>query len=715
MSTDRRTFLKLLGTPAVAAAMPNSIAKLLAAPASGRTGTIADVEHVIILTQENRSFDHYFGTMRGVRGFADPRVMNMPSGNPVWQQPYGSGSLMPFRPPVQNLGLTFLSDPPHGWIDGHWAWNEGRYDRWAEAKGKGRMDPTWMTYHKRSDIPYHFALAEAFTICDAYHCSLMGPTDPNRYHMWTGWVGNNGTSGPNGNPSTGEGPVITNAELGYSWSSYPERLQRNGISWKIYQDTGVGLTADGYWGWTGDPYIGNYGDNSLLYLKQYQNAPDSSPLAKNARTGTTILSAGRDPNRLIDIFRDDVRRGKLPQVSWIAAPEAYTEHPNWPPNWGAWYVSQFIDILAANPDLFSKTVFIINFDEEGGFFDHMVPPTPPMSADHGKSTVSTAYEIFPGAVTSNGTVYQGGPYGFGVRVPMIVVSPWTKGGFVNSELFDHTSLIKFLEARFGLGNGDLFETNIAQWRRAVAGDLTSIFDFARPEAWRDIELPSTDAYLPPDFSLHPDYPVVPPASQSMPGQERGVRPARALPYRLNAYGRLLTGHGPFRVDFDNMGDATAVFQARSRNPADVPRSYTVEPGQHLDDTWGLGANGAYDVSVHGPNGFFRAFRGRAGDGAASLAVQGTELDSRTRIELTITNQGQRRVTVRVIDRYTEKTVDQILDRGEMLSRLWNVQRSSGWYELVVTVVEDPTFAYCVAGHVENGKDSISDPLMGGLI
>ena len=156
----------------------------------------------------------------------------------------------------------------------------GRYDQWIENKGIVAM-----TYHRRRDLPYHHALADAFTICDAYHCSVMGPTDPNRYHMFSGWVGNDGSAGPNGNPTTGEGPVITNAELGYGWSTYPERLQRNGISWKVYQDSGVGLNAEGFWGWTGDPFIGNYGDNSLLYFHQYQDAPDNSPLARRARTG----------------------------------------------------------------------------------------------------------------------------------------------------------------------------------------------------------------------------------------------------------------------------------------------------------------------------------------------------------------------------------------------------------------------------------------------
>src|SRR5215467_2368225 len=191
-NVDRRTFLALLGAPAVAAALPQSLDKALAIPAHSRSGTIDDVEHVVFLMQENRSFDHYFGTLRGVRGFADP---------------------------------------PHGWTDGHAAWNAGRFDQWVPNKGV-----TTMTFHTRKDLPYQFALADAFTVCDNYHCSVLGPTDPNRYHMWTGWVGNDGTGG---------GPVITNAEAGYDWSTYPERLERAGISWRIYQDSGIGLDAAG--------------------------------------------------------------------------------------------------------------------------------------------------------------------------------------------------------------------------------------------------------------------------------------------------------------------------------------------------------------------------------------------------------------------------------------------------------------------------------------
>ena len=233
-TSDRRNFLRLMGALTGAAALPESIGRALAIPANNRTGTIADVEHIVILMQENRSFDHYFGSLRGVRGFSDPHPVILRSGKSVWHQPYGASEVLPFHPTAPNLGLQFLEDLPHDWNSTHAAWNEGNYDQWVPNKGT-----TTMAHLTRQDIPFHYALADAFTICDAYHCSLMGPTDPNRYYMWTGYVGADGAGG---------GPVIDNAEKGYGWTTYPERLQAAGVSWKIYQDVGVGLTADGYWG-----------------------------------------------------------------------------------------------------------------------------------------------------------------------------------------------------------------------------------------------------------------------------------------------------------------------------------------------------------------------------------------------------------------------------------------------------------------------------------
>ena len=182
--------------------------------------------------------------------------------------------------------------------------------------------PSPLAHLTRLDIPYHYALADAFTVCDAYHCSLLGPTDPNRYHMWTGWTGNDGRAG---------GPAIDNSQSGFSWLTFPEVLGEAGISWKIYQDIGLGLNAAGNWGGTDDPYIGNYADNSLLHFSQFENAAPGTPLYENASTGTNIAVSGT----LFDIFRSDVLSNNLPQVSWVVAPEAYTEHPNWPANYGA--------------------------------------------------------------------------------------------------------------------------------------------------------------------------------------------------------------------------------------------------------------------------------------------------------------------------------------------------------------------------------------------
>jgi phospholipase C len=694
----RRRFLKTMGSGALAASLPLSIRRALAIPANNETHSILDVKYIVILMQENRSFDHYFGTLRGVRGFGDPRAVALSSGKSVFHQPNGTGELLPFRPNVPREGAIFIPDVPHGWNDGHAAWNGGRYDQWIPNKGV-----TTMVYNTRQDLPYHYALADAFTICDGYYCSVIGPTDPNRYHMWTGWVGNDGSGG---------GPVITNAEAGYDWSTFPELMERAGISWKVYQDVGLGLTAAQFWGFSSDPYIGNYGDNSLLYFHQYQNALPGNPLADKAKTGTNISALNRDPARLLDVFRADVQNGNLPQVSYIVAPEAYSEHPNWASDIGAWYISQFLDILVSDPDVFSKTVLFVNYDENGGFFDHMVPPTPPQSSAgaDGMSTVSTSNEIFPG-----GGGHPIGPYGLGVRVPMIVISPWSKGGFVNSQVFDHTSVIRFIEKRF---SSVPMETNITPWRRAVAGDLTTAFDFQNPNSPDDFDLPDTSRYKPTNLVRLPDYNVVPPVNQSVPKQEPGIRPARALPYTLNAHGLLQLSDGSFLIVFENTGTATAVFQARSSSGLHIPRTYTVEPGKSLRDTWPLASIGVAncDLSVYGPNGFFRGFNGRVS------ALRTEQLDVRAYyngegngIALVIANPSSQTANVIILDQYTGERIQFAINAGRSDSKYFSLSRFSGWYDFLIKVASDSSIQYHFAGHVEAGKDSISDPALGGLM
>jgi phospholipase C len=694
---NRREFLRLLGASAATAALTQSIERAHAIPAFNRHGTIEDVKHIVVLMQENRAFDHYFGSMRGVRGFNDPRAVKLPNGNPVWQQPNGAGSVMPFR--VDNAGGVYVEDVAHGWNDGQKAFNNGNYDKWIPNKGT-----TTMTHMNRQDLPWHYALADAFTICDAYFCSVMGPTDPNRYYMWTGWDGNDGKGG---------GPVITNAEAGYDWSTFPERLEKAGISWKIYQDIGVGLTAAGFWGWTENPWIGNYGDNSLLYFHQYQNAQPGSPLYEKARRGTNIANGGNFEN-LFDILRNDVRNGTLPQVSWIAAPEAFSEHPNWLPGPGAWYVSKVLDILTSNPELWSKTVLLINYDEGGGFFDHVVGPYPAMSSAYGQSTVDVTSDLFAGD-SSN----VAGPYGLGVRVPMMAVSPWSRGGFVCSEVFDHTSVIRFIEQRFHRTARGLFETNIPAWRRAVCGDLTSAFNFHSPNEGL-APLPRTVAPPASDIKTgirYDNYHPVPPTKPVMPQQEPGVRPARPLPYNLRVDGNA--DAKKFTIRFSNPGQAGVCFHVRSGNTTTGPWSYTVEQGKSLHGVWDLSASaGQYDLSVYGPNGFFRGYNG--GGISANVALvdidsidigNGDDGDDLCGLMIALTNKGAGCV-VTVVDNYTGRSERHRMQRGQRIETMVRLQHTQGWYDLTATVDTDAGFKWRLAGHVENGRPSTSDPAMG---
>jgi phospholipase C len=618
-----------------------------------------------------------------VRGFGDPRAVKLPSGKSVWHQPdtnNSDGFELPFHPGAPNLGLQFLEDLAHDWTTGHDAWNGGSYDQWIPNKGK-----TTMAHLVRSDIPYHYALADAFTVCDAYFCSFLGPTDPNRYHMWTGWVGNDGGGG---------GPVIDNAEAGYDWSTYPELLEKAEISWKVYQDIGVGLDAAGFWGWTCDqPYIGNYGDNSLLYFHQYQNAPDSSPLAQKARTGTNIAKSGT----LFDIFRQDVLSNQLPQVSWVVAPESYTEHPNWPANYGAWYVSQILDALTANPEIWSKTVFFLMYDENDGFFDHVVPPTPPRSRAEGISTVGTTNELYGGDANN-----APGPYGLGVRVPMIVISPWSKGGWVNSEVSDHTSLIRFLERRFGV-----VEPNITPWRRAVAGDLMSAFNFDSPND-AIVALPSTVAYAPPDSERHPDYVPTPPVIQAPPEQEPGTRPARALPYELHVEGEVNAAQGGVELTFRNTGKAGAAFQVRFGDGVTAPRTYTVGAGHETSDSFGVAA-ASYDLAVYGPNGFLRTFAGGLAAGSANLRVNAAYDKHSGGVVVEIHNEGSSAEKVSTFDAYTDKTQTHVVQPHESATFVYTLHKSFGWYDVTVSVDSDASFRRQVAGHVETGRPSVTDP------
>ena len=497
MTHDRRSFLKTAAGASALALLPPNLRAALAEPFPRRTGTIADVEHVVIFMQENRSFDHYFGTLKGVRGFSDPRAITLPSGKPVWYQPKDGEEFTPFHLDSRTTSAQCLASLDHSWKGAYDLWKN--YDAWIPTKTKMTMG-----YFDRRDIPFFHALADSFTICDAYHCSVFGPTNPNRLHLFSGTSGL--TAGYDGtgcvaNPSDEDNETadIRNDSKKFKpfeWATYAEALEAAGVDWRVYQE------------------YDNFGDNGLAYFKDFR-APVHHP--KLVERGRSWVKGSNKENaktsrgeHLVSAFAEDVALGRLPKVSWIVAPTIMSEHPQAPPGFGESLMSRLLDALAANRKVWSKTAFILNYDENDGFFDHVPPAIPPLTSDIGASTVSMA-----------GEDYHGVPFGFGPRVPMLVISPWSVGGFVNSQLFDHTSVLRFLETRFGVA-----APNISAWRRAVAGDLTSAFDFSQeappalPEAGDSMKRAEKQCKLP-----APNY-----AREDLPRQESGgkARPAAAL-------------------------------------------------------------------------------------------------------------------------------------------------------------------------------------------
>jgi phospholipase C len=688
---DRRRFL---AAAAASATLPAAIARAAAIDAHVRTGTIRDVEHVVVFMQENRSFDHYFGTMAGVRGFADRFPIPLAGGRTVWTQankPQAGhpAEVAPFR---LNTRQTFahmrVQGTPHNWTDAQDAWDQGRMGHWPAAKGEHAMG-----YYAAEDIPFQFALADAFTLCDAYHCSIQTGTNTNRLFLWSG------TNDPAG---LGGGPSLTNshdsfpeqggAKDGYRWTTYVERLRDAGVSWRIYQDM-----AD------------NFTDNPLVGFQAFRDAhagvPGSDPSL--ARDG---LSTYR-----LDRLKADVQAGTLPQVSYIVAPAKDSEHPvPSSPAQGANFTARVLEALTADPKVWSRTVLLVMFDENDGFFDHMPPPAPPSrdaaGALLGASSVDLAGEHHLARAATEAYIdradLMGRPYGLGPRAPMYVISPWSRGGWVNSQVFDHTSVIRFLEARFGVA-----EPNISPWRRAVCGDLTSAFDFRRPNREAPLpQLPATAqaaaraAALP--TTTRPPTPAAPPPL----AQAAGLRRSRALPYALEV--AAVVGADGARLTFQNRGTAGAVFHVYDRNDlAAVPRRYTVGPGAQLDGTWPLHeAERRYDLWVLGPNGFHRHFAGAA---AAEPEIAVAQDARAGRLVLRLINPGSAPASLAVASAYAEPVWRTELAHGASATRAWPTSKTGGWYDLTITSQAHPRWLRRLAGRLETGRDSLSDPAMGG--
>jgi phospholipase C len=462
----RREFLQ--GAAATSALMLNPpCAQAVGEPT--RAAKLGDIDHIIVLMKENRSFDHYFGTLAGVRGFDDPKAATADGGSLFRQSdPRGrDGYVLPFHLDTRETNAQRLRDLSHAWGAQHASWNAGAMDNWIRAhrSADGRSGPLTMGYLRRADLPFYYALADAFTICDGYHCSVFGPTDPNRFYLMTGTIDPAGANG---------GPAVHNGGRNYTWETYPERLERAGVSWRIYHD------------------IDDYGCNSCRYFAQYRELSHKTELYENAMRDRPFYE-----------LLWDLKTGNIPQVTWIVPPSTVSEHPDYLPAAGEDHTNRILHALWSNPALWAKTALIVNYDENDGLFDHVAPPVPePDTKDE---------------------FVNGLPIGLGFRVPCLVISPFSRGGYVCSETLDHTSVLRLIEARFGVE-----VANLSRWRRDTCGDLTATFDFGAPRRLDMPKLPETEQPLriAEENAMRLPRPDVP-EEQTMPRQESGTRPHRA--------------------------------------------------------------------------------------------------------------------------------------------------------------------------------------------
>ncbi|MDI2129899.1 phosphocholine-specific phospholipase C [Yinghuangia seranimata] len=650
------------------------------AVAAAATGTIADAKHIVILMQENRSFDHYFGMLRGVRGFADRATIRLSGGNSVFNQPNGLGRQYPWQfsatAPAGGADPERLAqcngDLAHGWNDQHAAWNNGKLDAWVSAKGNVRT----LGYLKRDDIPFHYALADNYTVCDAYFCSALSATGPNRTYHWSGTIDPGGTQG---------GPAYDGGdESNLRWQTYAEALETAGVSWKVYQNA-----AD------------NYGDNALAYFTQFANAPAGSAL-RTKGMGSVPQTTGRTPDDIAAALRADVVAGTLPQVSWVVADQASSEHPYATPADGAHFVHMVVDALNADPAVYNSSILFLNYDENDGFFDHVPPPAPPSG--------------------TTGEFYGGKPIGLGFRVPMIAISPWSRGGWVTSEVFDHTSVLRFLEVWSAAIGKPATCPNISTWRRAVCGDLTSAFDFSAP-VFGLPSLPDTSSTI--GMATCAPLPNPAPVTNALPVQETGTRPARALPYQPNANLDHLefgaAGVMKVWISMSNTGTAAkrSTHLAAYANAFRIggPWQYTLASGGSTSDYFNCGTgygDGQYDLTVVGPNRFLRRFTGDATKAGKDVAVTASYVTSTTTgklaLRLKLANAGSSAVTFTVTPNayLSGGARTYSVAAGASTSPVFEaVADAGGWYDLTVTVGSDTTWSQRFTGHLETGAASVT--------
>jgi len=458
----RRKFLKLWGTAAAAELIPGLLQGCGGGSSPGHSPTpsgcsqLTDIQHVVIFIQENRSFDHYFGSYRGVRGFSEhSAAFEQPDTNNANNPPIGK--LLPFHLNTKTTDAACTHDITHAWVPQHQSWNNGAMDGFVNSQLAANPNDAVLTmgYYNRGDLPYYYALADAFTICDNYFCSVLGPTDPNRLYSMAASIDPDGKAG---------GPILQTIVTNRSamsgrltYTTMPEQLQTRGISWKVYSSPDENVLN------------GILSDNVLSYFKNFQDP------------GSVLHQNAFGPQFPLD-FLADIAAGTLPQVSWIVGSVVTSDHPPSPSVFGENILSLIVAALTGKPELWAHTCLFVTFDENGGFFDHVPPPTAPGGTPGEYLTAPPVPDP-----TVLGSPPINGPIGLGFRVPMLIVSPFARGGFVSSDLFDHTSILRFLETLFGAE-----VPNLSAWRRAAVGDLTTAFDFGAP----DTSVPNLPVTLP---------------------------------------------------------------------------------------------------------------------------------------------------------------------------------------------------------------------------
>jgi len=839
---SRREFLKkaalLSGSAMMANMLPASIQRAMAInPALG--STYLDAEHVVILMQENRSFDHAFGTLQGVRGFNDPRAIRLPDQKPVWLQTDALGNTYsPFRLNIKDTKVTWMGSLPHSRASQVDANNFGKYDQWLTAKKSGNKKyaemPLTLGYYTRADLPFNYAMADAFTICDQNFCAAMTSTTPNRSFFWTGKI----THETDGIPKA----HIRNTDFAHAtlgWETFPELLAANEISWKFYQNE---ISCGG--GFVGEEraWLANYGCNLLEFFKAYnvkfseryiknlqklvdtlpaeidkiqEASPDDAAAATKARTALKnkqealdnarkelsqwnkesyekltpkqkelynnafTINAG-DPNYrsiaeltymdngverkatvpkgdLLHQFRADVGKGKLPTVSWLAGPQNFSDHPS-APWYGAWYVSEVLDILTKNPEVWKKTIFIVTYDENDGYYDHIPPFSIPDNKLPETGKVSAGIDTEVEHVRLANEIKQGipktqareAPIGLGFRVPMLIASPWSRGGAVCSEVFDHTSTLQFLEGFVNKKFGKKVKSsNISEWRRTICGDLTSAFSPYNGKPLEQIPFldrnKNIETIFNAKFKEEPssfkklskeeiDKIIAQPSLITL--QEKGIRSSCALPYELYSNGVLAKDGKHFGIDFiagkDIFGDIAAgapftvyapVKFTDQQKVTEISKnwSFAVKAGDQLNYNWPLAAfeNEKYHLCLNGPNGFFREYIGNHNDPKLSITCDYEKNNTKKltgNVIVRIVNNDKKEHAIVIKDHgYQTKEISKVIPANGKIELVQNLEKSFNWYDFSVKTKDNPTFEQRFAGRVEAGLMGKTDPVMGRVV